>query len=293
MDVITHVKTFVMVARHGSFTEAAKHLEVVPSVVARRIAQLEEELSARLFERNTRKVQLSEAGEKFYARAFGLVADFEELMLSTHRDAGALEGHLNILVPTTLMVRRLAPIFADFLAEHPSITMRMSLVDRSTNPVEAGFDLVISGRAASFDGVVDLPLCPVQPVLCATREYIDAFGEPTHPRDLASHRCLVFTPTGTTWNFESARGVISVDVMPRLQSDDNISLLEAARRSLGIASLPKYVIVDELASGELVPLMPNYTPQENWFKAYIPRRNMKLARIKALVEWLGERWTPV
>jgi DNA-binding transcriptional LysR family regulator len=286
MDVITHVRTFSAVVRYGSFTEAAHQLNVVPSVVAKRIGQLEQELNTRLFERTTRKIVLTEAGERFHTRAADLVADFEELVASVERDAGKLEGHLSVMAPTTLTVRALGPVLRRFLEQHPKITMQISLVDHSVNPAENGVDIAISGRLASYDGVVDVPLCPVRPVLCAAPAYLQHHAEPKHPRDLGRHACLVFSPTGTNWNFQTSRGMVSVDVMPRLTTDDNLTLLDAARAGLGVALLPKYVASSALESGELQQLLPSYSPQENWFKAYVPRRRMKLARVAALLDWL-------
>lgn len=290
MDVITHVRTFATVARCGSFTDAAHQLDVVPSVVARRIAQLEQELDTRLFTRSTRKVTLTEAGERFYARAVTLVADFEDLVASVERNAGKLEGHLRVMAPTTLTLQQLGPILCAFLEEHPQITLDLALVDHSANPAERGFDVAISGRVASYDGVVDIPLKPVQPVLCASPTYMHAARTLNHPRDLASHPCLVFAATGTAWQFQSARGIVSVDVTPRLRADDNLTLLEATRTGLGVALLPLYVAREALAAGHLVQVLPQYTPQENWFKAYVPKRNLNVARVRALIDWLKEKW---
>lgn len=290
MDVITHVRTFVAVVRFGTFADAARGLEVVPSVVARRIAQLERELNTRLFERSTRRVALTEAGEKFYARAADLVTEFEELLTSVERDTGKLEGHLRVMAPTTLATQELAPVFCAFLERHPRITMQLSLVDRSANPAESGFDIAISGRLASYDGVVDVPLQPVRSVLCASPAYVEASRRLTHPRDLVTHSCLVFAPIGVSWHFESNRGAISVDVTPRLQADDNLTLFQAAKAGLGIALLPRYISAPALEAGTLVRVLPEFSPQESWFKAYVPRRRMGLARVKAFLDYLESEW---
>lgn len=290
MDLITHIRTFTAVVRCGGFSEAARQLGVASSVVAKRIAQLEQELKARMFERTTRRMSLTEAGEKLYVRAAEVVADFETLVQAVERDDGKLEGHLRVMTPTTLAIKQLAPVFCAFLVAHPRITLEVALVDHSANPTERGFDVAISGRLASYEGVVDLPLCPVQPLLCAAPAYLLAHAPPTHPRELAEHACLVFSATGTVWNFQGAKGVVSVDVHPRLLADDNLTLLHATIAGLGIASLPAYVASDALTAGALRIVMPNFSPQENWFKAYVPRRRMKIARLKALLEWLNEHW---
>lgn len=290
MDVTTHIRTFAAVVRCGGFSEAARQLGVVPSVVAKRIAQLERELGTRLFERTTRKVALTEAGEKFHARAVGVVAELEDLLHSARRDEGRPEGHLRVMAPTTLTLGQLGPVFASFLLAYPSITLELALVDRSANPAESGFDLAISGRAASYEGVVDVPLSPVRPVLCAAPGYLRAYPAPAHPRDLADHACLAFSATGTTWTFQSSRGVLAVDVKPRLLADDNLTLLHAAVAGLGVALLPSYVAAEALRSGALEVVLPKFAPQESWFKAYVPRRRMGVARVKALLLFLQQRW---
>lgn len=290
MDITTHIKTFVEVVRCGGFSEAARQLGVVPSVVAKRVSQLEQELQTRLFERTTRKVTLTETGERLHARAAQVVAEFEDLRLAVRRDEGKPEGHLRVMAPTTLTMEQLGQVFCQFLAAHPRITLELSLMDRSANPTEGGFDLAISGRAASYEGVVDVPLCPVYPVLCASPAYLQLNGEPEHPRDLSEHACLAFSATGTNWAFQSPRGNLAVDVRPRLLADDNRTLLLAAQTGLGIALLPRYIADAALHSGALKVLLPKFTPQENWFKAYVPRRKMALARVKALLDFLQREW---
>lgn len=289
MDYVSHIQTFMAVVKSGSFSEAARGLGVVPSMVAKRISNLEQHLNTRLFERTTRKVNLTEAGEKFHLRATGVVSDLEDLLKTVERDDGKLEGHIRLMAPTTLGIQRLGPLLNEFLSQHPRITLEMALVDRSTNPAEADFDLAISGRLASYEGVVDLPIRPVQPKLCATPRYLSAHPEIAHPRDLASHHCLVFSATGSDWHFQSARGVISVEVQPRLLADDNMTLLDGTLRSLGVAILPSYVVEEHLKQGTLVAVLAKYPPQENWFKAYVPRRRMTVARVQALIEWLRNR----
>jgi DNA-binding transcriptional LysR family regulator len=289
MDITTHMQTFVEVVHHGGFSEAARHLGVVPSVVARRIAQLELELQARLFERTTRKITLTEAGERLHARAAGVVTQFQELLQEVRRDDGKPEGRLRVMAPTTLAMEQLGSVFCAFLAAHPRITMELSLFNGSANPSESGFDLSISGRAASYENVVDVPLCPIRSSLCASPAYVQAHGEPQHPRDLSKHACLVFTASNG-WSFHSSRGKLTVDVPPRLLADDNRTLQQAALQGLGIALLPAYLASAEIASGRLRTLLPKFTPEERWFKAFVPRRKLGLARVQALLQFLQTEW---
>ncbi len=289
MDHITHIQTFLAVVQHGNFSDAARAQGVVPSLVAKRVGHLEAHLKTRLFERTTRKVNLTQAGERFHAKAMGLLQGMEALFEDVERDDGKLQGPIRLMAPTTLGIHRLGPLLNEFMVLHPKISVEMALVDSSTNPSESGFDLSISGRLASYEGVVDIPLRAVHPRLCASPKYLAQYPSIAHPRDLADHACLVFKATGRNWRFQSSRGLVAVDVSARLLADDNMTLLDAALRALGLAILPQYVVQEHLSSGALVPVLESFTPQENWFKAYVPKRRMRVARVMALIDWLKSR----
>jgi DNA-binding transcriptional LysR family regulator len=286
MDVLLSLRTFAFAARYGGFSEAARRLHVVPSVVAKRITQLEKVMDTRLFERTTRKVELTDAGQRLQAKVAGLLVDFDEVVHSLQRNEGELEGHIRLMAPTTLTLHHLGDVLNAFLGEHQRITLEVVLMDRSISPIEEGFDVAISGRAVSFYGVIDLPLCPVNALLCAAPAYLACQGMPSHPRELKGRDCLVFRPSGSVWAFQSARGLISVDVSPRLVADDNQILLNAAKRGYGIAALPAYIAKVALATGALRPVLAEYPLQENWFRAYIPAKRQGIPRVTALVEWL-------
>lgn len=289
MDAFLNIKTFVLVARFQGFTQAARQLDVVPSVVAKRIAQLEKSLGTRLFDRTTRSVKLTEAGEKLFARAGELVTSFDDLLDSVDRDESKLVGHIRIAVPTTLTLSYLGQLFTAFLAQQDRITMDVVLQDDSVNPAERGFDIAISGRSASYEGVVEIPLCPTRLVACAAPGYLARKGVPASPAELPGHDCLVFRPSGLNWQFHGPRGVIHVEVAPRLVADDNVTLLRACLAGLGIAVLPQYIAREGLQRGTLAALFDGYAPPETWFRMYVPRRKRQIARIAALVDFLSGR----
>lgn len=292
MDTLTNLRTFLVVAQSGGFTDAAKRLNVVPSVVAKRIAQLEQAMDTRLFERSTRRVVITESGIQLRERASGLLAGFDDLALSVQRDDRKIEGHIRVMAPTTLTTVRLGQAFVAFMAQHRRITMEIVLVDRSSNPEEQSFDMAISGRTASYDGVIDVPLCSTHPVLVAAPAYLKSRpAPPAHPRDLIEHACLVFSPTGRRWSFQSSRGLQSVEVSAHMVADDNLTLLHAATAGMGIAVLPRYVATDAIRSGALECLLPAFPLQDHWFRAYVPKRRLRIARVQALVDWLVQDLT--
>lgn len=284
MDTVTNLRTFVTVVQCSGFSEAARYMQVVPSVVAKRVAQLESSMGARLFDRTTRSVSLTEAGQRLHARAGALLDDFDDLITTVHRDKNKLEGHLRLMLPTTLTLLYLGDVLTKFMAENDRITLEIALADRSINPMEQAFDVVVSGRTANFEGVTQIPLAPIHYVLCASREYLLSAGPIQHPQDLATHRCLVFKPAGKTWSFGSSHGPIQVDVHATILSDDTHSLLLAAQQGLGIAVLPGYLAAPAMARGELLPLLKGHPVADAWFKAYVPRRLERLALVQRLCE---------
>jgi DNA-binding transcriptional LysR family regulator len=287
MDMLANMRAFLTVARYGSFSEAARQLNVVPSVAAKRVSQLEHAVGTRLFERSTRKVSLTEAGERFLGRARNLIADFDDTLTGVRRAGDRLEGRILMMVPTTLHVLVLSDALSTFLRGHEHITLELALVNRSVNPAEEGFDLAISGHtASSYEGVLDVPLHPFEQVLCASPGYLQRRGTPEHPRDLEDHDGLFFKPLGTAWHFDSEQGQISVDVRARLVADDNLTLRAAALSGNGIAVLPRYVCGEEIRSGQLVELLRPYPVPRSWFRAHVTQHRAHVARIAKLLEWL-------
>jgi DNA-binding transcriptional LysR family regulator len=287
MDMVANLRAFLAVARYGGFSEAARQLNVVPSVAAKRVSQLEHAIGTRLFERSTRKVVLTEAGEKFQGRARSLVADLDDTFAGIRRAGDRLEGRILMMVPTTLHMLVLSDAVSDFLRQHEHITMELALVNRSVNPAEEGFDLAISGHtASSYEGVLDVPLHPFEQVLCASPDYLARRGTPLHPRDLEDHDGLFFKPLGTAWRFDSEQGQHSVEVRARLIADDNLTLRQAALAGNGIAMLPRYVSDEAIHAGRLVEVLKEYPVPGSWFRAHVTQHRAQVARIAKLLEWL-------
>jgi DNA-binding transcriptional LysR family regulator len=287
MDTVSNLRAFLAVARFGSFSEAARQLNVVPSVAAKRVTQLEHVVGQRLFERSTRKVALTEAGEKFQGRARSLITELDETLSGLRRTGDRLEGRIRMMVPTTLHMLVLSDALSDFLRQHEHITMELALINRSVNPAEEGFDLAITGHAAnSYEGVLDVPLHPFEQVLCAAPAYIQRRGAPLQLHDLEGHDGLFFKPIGTTWRFESAEGEIGVDVQARLIADDTLTLRAAALAGNGIAMLPRYVAGEAIRDGRLVELLPDFPLRRSWFRAHVTQNRARQARIVKLLEWL-------
>lgn len=289
INPLQNITAFVRVARLGSFSAAARELGVAPSVITKRITQLEKSLDAQLVVRSTRGLALTAAGDRYLPRFVRLLAEFDDLFGERSGQRPRLEGHLRIKSPTTLATEFLGVVLAEFQAAHPGVSVDVTLLDRTVNPLEEGFDFSLGALPVSYPNVTDVPLCPYELVTCCAPAYLEGRPLPQHPTDLVDHECLTTTLFRTTWVFESSRGAVSVEVHSRVHASDSRMLRESALRGLGIALLPRFLANDCLADGTLVPLLADFPVATHWVKALVPRMKMNKPVIRELVAFLKER----
>lgn len=286
MDTLSNLKAFVAAAETGSFSAAARQAGLVPSVISKRIEQLEWRIRAPLFTRTTRKLTLTDVGERYLPVVRALVRQVDDALAGMAQASGELEGHIRIKIPTTLGVLNLSRLLNRFLVEQPMISMDIVLADRSVNPLEEGFDIAIGARPESYGQVRDLPLCPIRRRLCAAPAYLQRCGAPLAPAELMDHDCLVFATSGTRWEFQGPQGLVGVDVRPKLKSNDGMALCQATLEGMGVSVLADYLVAPALACGQLVELMPEHHLPDLWLKALVPANRIELPRIRSLLQWL-------
>ncbi len=287
MDTLANLRAFVDVAETGSFSQAARRAGVAPSVITKRVDQLEWRIRAALFTRSTRKVTLTDVGERYLPQLRQLVREMEDTLDGMARADGALEGHIRIKIPGTLGVLALGDLLNRFLQAQPLVSLEVVLADRSVNPFEEGFDLALGARPESYGGVQDHPLAPVKRRLVASPAYLARAGTPGTAADLASHDGLVLSTTGTHWELQGPQGLVGVDVRSRLRTNDGLALRQAALEGLGIALLADYLVAPALRAGDLVEVLPDLRVPDLWLKAMVPANRAELPRVRALLQWLS------
>ncbi len=293
MDTLDNIKTFLSVVRTGSFSAASRELNLVPSVVTKRVNQLEHQLKATLFIRSTRKLELTDTGERYYPRFLSIVNEVDEAFRDVASTRSRIEDHLRIKCPTTLTVMYFGKIFTAFQKSFPGVKLDLVLMDRSVNPVEEGFDIAIGALPSSYTNVADLPLCRMPRVAVASRGYIDKHGEPANPRDLLSHHCLSFLATGNSWFFEGLSGPININVHPDLTVNDSLVLLDAVKEDLGVAILPRHIVHPYLEAGSVQVIMKDFPVSDLWVKALVPENRQNNPAVKAAIEWLQAATQPL
>jgi DNA-binding transcriptional LysR family regulator len=288
MDTLANMRAFVAVAETGSFSEAARQAGLAPSVIAKRVDQLEWRIRAPLFTRSTRRLTLTDVGERYLTTLRTLVRQVDDTLGGMAQASGALEGHIRIKIPTTLGQLYLNDLLNRFLQNQPRVSLEIVLADRSVNPIEEGFDIAIGARPESYGQVQDHPLVPIRRRLCAASVYLERHGVPQTPADLLAHDCLVLTTTGTRWELQGPQGLVGVDVRAKLKSNDGLALRAATRQGLGIALLADYLVAGDLREGQLQEVLPDMQLPDLWLKALVPANRIDLPRIRALLLWLRE-----
>jgi DNA-binding transcriptional LysR family regulator len=286
MDTIASMRAFVAVAKTGSFSAAAQKLDLVPSVVTKRVTQLERIVGKTLFHRTTRKVVLSADGEHHLERIIAAIAAHDQALTELRKGVRRLTGPIRIKISSTLGFLRLNALVRDFAELHPDVDVEILLLDGPMNPAAEGIDIAITAFPASFDNVADEFLWPLRRSLFASRQYLSSYPRLDHPRQLEEHRCLVYQPTGPSWPFLSGNGVMTVTVHPRMSSNDMIVLLEAAKTHLGIALLSNYVALPEIRTGSLAVPLPDFPVPDLWIKAMVPIDRLRMPRVNTLLHFI-------
>jgi DNA-binding transcriptional LysR family regulator len=285
MDAIEQARAFLSVAETGGFSSAAKQLHLAPSVITKRIGQLEMEIGRQLFVRTTRRVELTATGKTVLNHARDLVLAYERMTGDVADDVAELSGRLRAKAPSTLTYLHLAQIFNRFLSDHPKVSLELLLIDRPVNPVTEGFDLVITGLPPSYDQIEEIPLFPIRRMLFASPQYLAQNGVPLQAEDLAHHRCLQYsylTP-GVTWSLTGEHGQVDVNVNSTFLTNDIKVMHRAVIDGLGIGILPDYVAYDALADGQLVQVLQDFSLPEFWFRAQIPKAHRNRRLLEALI----------
>ncbi|CAO4165823.1 LysR family transcriptional regulator [Methylorubrum populi] len=280
---------FAMVADSLSFARAAEELSLSKATVSKAVARLEARLGARLFHRTSRRLALTEAGRAAREDAAALLAAGEAAEARALDANGTPRGRVRLAAPMSFGIAHVAPVLPDFLAAHRQVSVDLHLSDAVVDLVGGGFDLGLRIAALPDSSLRVRRLCGVGRSLVATPAYLARQGHPQHPDDLKVHACLgyAYLPTPDRWLFSNAAGE-SVTVVPDgpLRANNADALAPALRAGLGLAVQPDFTIWEDLKSGRLERVMPDWQPPPIALNLVMPPGLPRPARVSALIAFL-------
>ncbi len=289
MDRFLEMRAFAAVAEAGSFAKAADVLVTSKTAISRQVAELENRLGVRLLNRTTRRVSLTEEGERFHSRCRTLLSDVDEAETEISVRNVSAAGALRLSAPRSFGIRHLAPLWGEFLSLHPRVTLDVVLGERAVDLVEDGFDLAVRIAAQPEPGLTGRRLATTRLHACATPLYLDQHGLPRTPDDLPRHRLIshCHPAGGEDWVFDGPQGRAVLKLHPCMQANSAETCRAAALAHVGIALLPGYMVAEDLQSGRLIALLPGYRTPESGVYAVYPACKHVAPKVQALVDFLG------
>ncbi|NMG45862.1 LysR family transcriptional regulator [Aromatoleum toluvorans] len=279
---------YARVVEAGSFSEAARRMEVSRSVISKAVAKLERSLGARLIHRTTRHLSLTEIGKAVAAHCDRLLEEVVQIERMAESLNAEPRGVLRVSASVAFGTLHVAPALASFLTAHPELKMELTITDRLVDLAEEGFDMAIRVTGEPPPQLVARKLAPVRRKLCATPEYFRQRGIPLTPADLVRHNCLDYTHSGEQgqWRFNGPQGEISVPVTGPLHVDDDEALSQAVLGDLGLGLLPTFIIGKDLQAGRLQAVLSEYIPVERHVYAmYLPTRHLP-SKVRTFIDFL-------
>lgn len=291
MDRLKSLTTFVQVVENGGFSAAARRLNMSPTMASEHVQALEEQLGARLLQRTTRRISLTEAGQAYYENAARILSELEE----ADRRVGALQsaprGRLRLHVGSHI-VRFVAPVLVEYMTRYPELSVELTMGERMVDLIEEGFDLAIRATVPADSSLVIRQLSAWRHVPCCSPSYLETHAAPRAPADLAQHNCLryAFYPYGDEWRFAAPDGeAVSARVKGSLRTNSAEALRIAALGGIGIFLAPSFLVAEDLAAGRLVRLLEEYRPVAFAINAIYPHRAHVPAKIRGFIDLAVER----
>lgn len=288
MNQLEHIVAFVRVAELGSYTRAAEALDISRTRVSRQVMALEEALGARLIQRTTRRLHLTEAGERYLVRAQGILQALDEAAAEVGQGTSDVRGRLRVNGPMSFGTRYLAPLVAQFMHSHPALEVRLDLNDRRVDLLEEGYDVAIRIGSLPDSSLVARRLTRCRLLFCASPAYLAAHGEPSSVKALAEHRCLRYRSGQQSADWKIATQSLTVN--GPLESNNGDVLTHAAEAGLGIAQQPSFLVTESIANGRLVPILTSEPAVRLDVHALYPARRYLPAKVERFIDLLTEAW---
>lgn len=291
-EPLSELSAFVAVVDARSFTAAAQRLGTTKSLVSKQVTRLEDRLGVRLLHRTTRRLSLTEAGERLHERAARALNELAEAQQEITGFQDVPQGMLRVSAPMSFGLLHVAPALPEFMQRFPKVIVDLQLDDRTVDVVHEGFDAVIRIGRLADSSLVARRIAPVRMITAASPAYLQQHGTPQHPLDLRVHACLGYTGVAqrNVWEFTDPAGTdIRVDINAVLYANNGQALRDAALAGCGIIMSPDFTVGPDVAAGRLIELFGDYRSFEPDIYVVVPERKHMPPKVRAFVEYFSER----
>ncbi|WP_298718055.1 LysR family transcriptional regulator [uncultured Oceanisphaera sp.] len=288
MDRIDAMRAFITVVSEGSFTRAAERLDMSPQLVSKYVSRLEERLGARLLNRTTRKVHLTEAGHRYARRAQQVLDDIDDMDSQLNDLQQGARGQLRISAPVSFATRHLAPLICHFQRAHPLVSIDLQLNDRKVDIVEEGFDIALRIGHLKSSSMIAKLIAPVRLVMCAAPAYLAQHGMPSSPDELKNHRYLRYSYMEDNAGFPANEWLRPTGHEPSgdMICNNGEVLVNAAVEGAGIIVQPTFICGAAIAEGKLKVILPQYEPNAMGLYAVYAHRKLLASKVRCFIDFM-------
>jgi DNA-binding transcriptional LysR family regulator len=291
MDTFWSMRVFEAVVESGSLVAAADRLDSSTSAISRHLAALEEHLGARLLNRTTRRISLTEAGLEYFSRTQSILSDVAEAEAIAGERSSMPSGVLRVSAPLSFGISKLSDWLVPFIERYPRLQLDIDLNDRVVDLAAEGMDVAVRiGRQPSATNLISRRLASVRMRVCASQDYLDRRGRPEQPEDLARHDTLSYTylASGERWTLTNNSGKqVTVRIHPRVQASNGDILRNLAVAGGGIIMQPSFIVDADIASGRLQPLLDGWNMEGFHLYAVYLSRKFLSAKVRAFIDHLS------
>lgn len=291
MDRFDAMIVLLAVVEAGSLSGGARHLRAPLATVSRKVSELEHHLGTPLFVRSRGGLRLTESGRAFVSATRRILGQLEEAEREAAGEFSTPRGTLHVTAPIAFGERHLLPVALEFLAQHPDICLRLMLADRQISLVDEHIDLALRIGHLTDSTLVATRVGSVSRVICASPAYLAGRGTPSRPEDLASHDGISFQgfATAPEWRYRRDSAAFTVEPRPRLSVNTTEAAIQAACAGLGIIRVLSYQVAEELKSGQLQVLLPEFAPEPLPVSLIYPQAELLPLKVRSFLDWTAPR----
>ncbi len=287
MDRFHLMKLFVRIVESGSFSAVARELGMIQPTVSKQMTLLEEQLGVRLLNRTTRRLSLTEAGREYYERCQRILDEVQEMETEVAGLQNRPTGTLRVNTPVAFGHQHMMPLLLAFQRKYPGLAIELSLDDRYVDLVQEGIDVAIRFGELGDSQLVARHVGSSARVCVASPAYLAARGAPKEPADLGKHNCITYTYLfSNEWPFEGPDGPLSIKVTGDFRANSGMTIRAAALGGVGIASIPAFLVREDIESGQLVQVLTRFAPAPIRISAVYPSARLLSRKVKLFVEFM-------